>query len=200
MIAIFDFFGVLVDWGSEYVLPQWAEAAGVSVDVYKRETRADFEACERGAISMGELWERNGRKYGISPEIVERILREQFVKRAKLNQAVVDIIGNIKKHGKVYLLSNQWPVHALICREKGWFDLFDGVFLSFELGARKPEKEAFLAVLKKIKAQPSECILIDDKGQNVDGAVAVGMRGILFKDSGQLQRELEKVYKVSLAK
>ena len=194
MIFIFDLFGVTLRWNSNEVLPYWARLAGVSVEQYKRETRADFEACECGKISMAELWERNGKKFGVKPSELKAIFLKRFVKRAKLNEAVVKIIKDAGKHGKVFLMSNQWPAHAEVCRKKGWFDVFDRVFLSFELGARKPDKAAYHAVLKRIRAKPGDCVLIDDKERNVKGAVSIGMHAILFKSARQLRRDLEKLF------
>ncbi len=74
------------------------------------------------------------------------------------------------------------------------------MFLSHEFGACKPEKEAYRIVLKKISAKPSDCVFIDDKEENVAGARAVGMNGVLFNNSSQLSRDLEKIYNESARK
>ena len=200
MIFLFDFFGVVIKWKSDEIVSVWAKMAKVSSEEFRRETSADFEACDHGSISMEDLWIRIGAKYAIPPFAVGKAFRDRFHERAKLDDDVVEVVQELKKQSKVYLFSNQWPIHALICREKGWFDFFDKVFLSYELKACKPEKESFLAVLKNIKAQPNECILIDDKEKNVAGAVALGMKGIVFKSASQLRSDLEKLYNISISK
>ena len=42
----------------------------------------------------------------------------------------------------------------------------------------------------------AECLLVDDTLLNVEGAKAVGWRGILFSDAPQLQRDLGDLYRL----
>ncbi len=60
------------------------------------------------------------------------------------------------------------------------------------MGLRKPNEDFFKSVLKIIKADPKECIFIDDLEQNCKGAQAVKINSILFKNPIQLKKELEK--------
>jgi HAD superfamily hydrolase (TIGR01509 family) len=53
---------------------------------------------------------------------------------------------------------------------------FDRFLSSFELGARKPEPEAFLAAAREMGVRPEECILVDDTMENIEAARAVGFK------------------------
>ncbi len=188
MIFLFDCFGVVVDWSSDYVMPDLARFAGVSEKEMKSGSAELLEQCETGAISMKEMWSRLGKKFKVKPSGLENILVRRFRERARLNDGVVKIVQSLP----AVLFSNQLPVHAEICEENGWFSYFDKVFLSFKLGFRKPDPKSYESVLKKLNIKPSDAVFIDDKEKNVQSAVKLGMRGVLFKNSAQLARDLKK--------
>jgi FMN phosphatase YigB (HAD superfamily) len=50
-------------------------------------------------------------------------------------------------------------------------------------------------LIEELGVSPENLILIDDKEKNVNAAKAMGISGILYKNPGQLSRELEKFYK-----
>ena len=197
MIVIFDFFGVVVDWKSEYVIPSLAKYAGVSEAEFKQGMKKDLALCDIGKISVGELFSRLGGLFGVDPSGLERLFRACLEDKAKLDEGVVRIIQSIP--GSV-LLSNQMPLHAEFARSKGWFSCFSRLFLSFEIGKAKPSPDAYKFVLKELSVKPDEAVFIDDKQENVDGARAVGMHAICFHDAVQLQRDLDKIYKPGMTK
>lgn len=57
----------------------------------------------------------------------------------------------------------------------------------------KPEKEAFLEVLKTTQAHPDETLFIDDSEVNIAAARALGMHAIQFESAEQLNRELQQL-------
>lgn len=91
------------------------------------------------------------------------------------------IIEQKSKGIGIYLLSNApdsiyeyWektPAHVY----------FDGKAISFEMRLSKPTPECFNAALDKFGIKAEETIFVDDIKTNVDGAIAVGMRGVQFK-------------------
>ncbi len=106
----------------------------------------------------------------------------------------------IKNLPEAYLLSNQMPLAAELCRQNGWFSYFARTFLSFEMGHMKPDPRTYHSVAKELGVQSPEVIFIDDKKDNVEGAFKCGMRGIVFSSAEQLAADLEKVYNVKLNK
>ena len=65
---------------------------------------------------------------------------------------------------------------------------YDYVFLSFEMGCRKPDKEIYKKVGKKIPVGPKDILFIDDKQNNIDMAKEFGWNTL--KATGL---ELEKI-------
>jgi putative hydrolase of the HAD superfamily len=69
-------------------------------------------------------------------------------------------------------------------------DYFEAFFSSCYLGLRKPDPGIYKLALKITQQKPAECILIDDRGLNLEVARELGMQTILFKDLAQLRNEL----------
>ena len=64
--------------------------------------------------------------------------------------------------------------------------------LSFEIGTLKPNPNhnSFYVAAANVGFLPEECIFIDDRPINLEGARQVGMYSILFKDIDSLRAEL----------
>lgn len=79
---------------------------------------------------------------------------------------------------KVVLLSNTESFKAKEVEKKLNFrKYFDSIFYSFEIGAVKPDKAAFNAVLNGLKLKPEECLMVGDSlRSDIFGANSVGMR------------------------
>jgi putative hydrolase of the HAD superfamily len=69
-------------------------------------------------------------------------------------------------------------------------DYFEAFFSSCYLGVRKPDPGIYKLALKITQQKPAECILIDDRGLNLEVAREVGIQTILFKNPAQLRSEL----------
>jgi len=69
-------------------------------------------------------------------------------------------------------------------------DYFEAFFSSCYLGVRKPDPGIYKLALKITQQKPAECILIDDRGLNLEVAREVGIQTILFRNLAQLLNEL----------
>lgn len=105
----------------------------------------------------------------------------------------IAIVKELKKQGyRVAMLSNVTAYHAEVIRKLGYYDLFDPVLLSYEIGVEKPDPKAYQILLKKLKLPASAIIFIDDREENVEAAEKMGIASILFVRPEELQRELKK--------
>jgi putative hydrolase of the HAD superfamily len=72
---------------------------------------------------------------------------------------------------------------------------FDGVTsltLSFEVGAAKPEPAIYLGCLESLGVEPGEAFFVDDRRENVEAALALGIEAVLFQGEDRLAAELER--------
>lgn len=61
------------------------------------------------------------------------------------------------------------------------------------VGLRKPESDIYRLALEITQIEPATCCFIDDRGENLEPAAALGMRIIQMQNLEQLRRELEEM-------
>jgi putative hydrolase of the HAD superfamily len=69
-------------------------------------------------------------------------------------------------------------------------EYFQVAFSSCYLGLRKPDPAIYRRVLDILGAPPERVLFIDDREQNVEGAMAAGMKTIHFRGEGALRVQL----------
>lgn len=74
----------------------------------------------------------------------------------------------------------QWPV-------LGWFD---GAVVSGDEGVLKPDAEIFRRLIGRFDLEPTTTLFVDDRTDNVEGAVALGFVGHHFVDADGLEARL----------
>lgn len=92
----------------------------------------------------------------------------------------------------IYAFSNSNRAHQLVF-EKEYADAlrpFRKVFVSSDLGKRKPEPAAFAAVAAEIGVRLDEILFFDDTRENVEGARAVGMQGVHVRSIADIERAI----------
>lgn len=72
-------------------------------------------------------------------------------------------------------------------------DYFTAFFSSCYLGVRKPDRGIYSLALKITQRDPAECVLIDDRGLNLECAKEMGMHTIQFVNLAQLQSDLARL-------
>jgi putative hydrolase of the HAD superfamily len=58
---------------------------------------------------------------------------------------------------------------------------FDALVISWEVGTVKPEPAIYRIAAERLGVAPGEALFVDDRPENVAGAEAVGMQGMLFE-------------------
>ena len=109
------------------------------------------------------------------------------------NEAVSEIIRQLKPHHRLVLLSNINPWHWHYVRGK--FPIlaeFDAVVLSYEVGVLKPHPLIYRVALEKI-GPAEQVIFIDDMAINAVGAQVLGITGVHFRSAVQLREELVRL-------
>lgn len=129
-----------------------------------------------GHIAPDELWQRFRRQVDLGSLSVGREDRE-FLSRIQLREPdVVATLATLKRRYIVGLLSNHvgsWA-RALLQR----FDLsplFDGVVISSDIGARKPDLRTYRCICERIQVAPECAVYVADEEEDLVGCQAVGM-------------------------
>ena len=97
---------------------------------------------------------------------------QNLAKRAKERGYSISILSNLAGFHKVGI-DRTYP---------GFFESFDHLFFSYQMGIAKPERGIYEKVCITLSATPEQCLFLDDKPENVEGAIQAGMTGILFDE------------------
>jgi putative hydrolase of the HAD superfamily len=83
---------------------------------------------------------------------------------------------------------NEYRIHKFNLRQ-----YFQAFFSSCYLGVRKPELRIYQLALKISQREPDECVLIDDRGLNLECARELGMHTIQFQNLDELRKDLAQL-------
>lgn len=106
-------------------------------------------------------------------------------------------LHSLRERGyKTYLLSN-YPKDLFEGHvENGRFTFMkdiDGKVVSAYEKCIKPDPAIYNCLLHRYQLQPSECVFLDDRKENVEAAIALGIHGIHFTDYGKCKAQLEQL-------
>jgi putative hydrolase of the HAD superfamily len=196
-LIIFDMDDVLATLDRVKRLDILASLTGKSpAFLHERIWASDFEsAAECGAFATGaEYLAELNRRIGC------KLTREQWIRARReassLDRDVLAIAERLAGAHHICLLTN----NGSLLREALPEILPDvaRVFgarahASFEFNARKPQREVFERLLARYGVAPQRALFIDDMPEYIEGASALGIRGIPFKGATALRASLTAI-------
>lgn len=95
----------------------------------------------------------------------------------------LDLVNALRQKYRVFLFSNTNSIHInavyeILKRDHAINNLesyFEKVYISNELGIRKPKSEGFLHIISENNLNPKETLFIDDSPQHIVGAKKAGI-------------------------
>jgi putative hydrolase of the HAD superfamily len=143
-----------------------------------------FKSFERGIISNEEfldtLYQYRKDDNITIPQIISTwnsILKDY-------HPQTIQKLLKLRKQYKLYLLSNTNSIHeqAFIKQSVEQFGsyilegIFDGIYLSHNLGYRKPVLESYKIIIEENHLDVTNTLFIDDRKENIDAAQSLGMQ------------------------
>ncbi len=199
---IFDIGNVMVQWRPAYIVgqifPDAADKDQLTKDIFASAIWIDLN---KGLFSEAEAVE----KFHAALHLPKEKLTEMMA-LVKTSQIPVPGSFDLQKqlHEQGYhLFALTDNVHEIVSYLKDTYDFWDrftDAAVSAELGFLKPSADIYNHLVNKHNLVPAETIFIDDVAGNADGAKAVGMHGIQFKDTADLIAVLENQFQISLNK
>ena len=109
------------------------------------------------------------------------------------NRSVFGLVNNLRVNYQTALLSNINILHyEYLVKNFPVFGVFDKIFLSFQLGLIKPDKEIYNLVMRELKVSAQEIFYIDDRPELVQSAKSLGILGRVFTNFNQLVQDLKE--------
>ena len=184
---VFDMGSVLVDAHTKETLLACPEIPDRYVDeIYDIITRKFFYEKEEPAISNYSIDEAKAYFRKVSPDYIAELtdqIFDLFLPAMYQYDYTDELLRTFRTKGyKLYYLSN-WDKYSYDLEEsffKPLLEKFDGGIFSFEFVCEKPDTEIYYKLINKYGLVPHKCLFFDDKVENINAAVTVGMHGIVF--------------------
>ena len=208
---IFDFGGVLIE--KTFVLKNLLDMveADLNITIPRLENfyiRKIKRSLSSGRISSKEFLEKIFDKYyypfqktngalppkKVNAEYYIELWFDLYSQVTHISSEMAEIIERLHQAGyTVSLMSNTHDIHAKSNMLKGFYDIFDNIFLSNEIGLIKPDMEKYKYVIKKLDTSPKKCVFIDDKMQNLVPARELGIIVIRFESFERFKETLNEL-------
>lgn len=178
---LFDLGGIVIEVDFNRSFAVWARLSGERIETVRARFSFDafYERHERGEITAGEYFVslRSSLAINLSDDQFMQGWNAIYVGRIP---QTAELLRRLKDRIPIYALTNSNRAHQLIFEKEYAEELrsFRKVFVSSDLGKRKPEPAAFAAVAAEIGVRLDEVLFFDDTRENVEGALAVGMQAV----------------------
>lgn len=182
--AIFDLGNVLID----YDLGVFYRRIHAACEQPIEKIEADYNSDELAALEVGAIQMLHySRMYRFEWDLkwFPEDWAENYGACYSLNSKGLELAKKAKDKGfSISILSNLAIFHkkGVEGRFPGFFENYDNLFFSFELGVAKPDRGIYEKVCAELGASAEQCLFLDDKPENIEGAKAFGMKGIVFEE------------------
>jgi len=95
----------------------------------------------------------------------------------------LEFLQMLSEKYRLFLLTNTDATHidrfehmAGISFSRDFYQCFEKVYYSYELGMRKPDPKIFEHIIRKHDLSPKRTLFVDDKKENTDAAASVGLQ------------------------
>jgi HAD superfamily hydrolase (TIGR01509 family) len=182
---IFDFFGVLALRDSASFRQTFYADNPEKV----RQTKKLQDDLGRGTIGYDDFISGLARIGGVE--------RDKVLKYTEEYRPNIELLGylktNLKPRYKLGIISNAGADWVLKILGESYQKLFDDIILSYKVSFIKPEAEIYEMSAKNLSVREEECVFIDDILTYCQGAEAVGMSTIWYKDFAQFKADLKPI-------
>lgn len=188
---LFDLGGVVIQIDFGLAIARWAREAGAHPDTLRSRFAMDtaYERHERGEIHAAEYFRSLRTSLGV--ELSDAQLADGWT---SIYVGEVPGIGRLLQRLAdrlpLYGFTNSNPTHQAFWAKR-YADLlkpFRKVFVSSDMGVRKPEPAAFTAIAQTIGVPLDRILFFDDTRENVDGALAIGMQAVHVRSIADVER------------
>ncbi len=192
---IFDIGNVLVDFNWKEYLASF----GFSKEVEEKLAKAtmlsrEWDEFDRGALELEDIIQ-GFVKNDSTVEKEIRMICENVHDMLGRRDYAIPWIKQLKEKGYgVYYLSNFSRKAEVECAHTlDFLPYMDGGILSYQENVIKPEPEIYQMLIDRYELIPEQCVFMDDKPENCEGARKAGMHAIVFTTKEEAEKELFKI-------
>jgi glucose-1-phosphatase len=193
---LFDLGGVVINFDFKGAFRSWAARAGCDPTLIAERFSLDefYEQHERGEIPSSRYFAtlRHSLEIDLSDLEFADGWNDVFLGPVS---GMSDLLSIAQRHLPLFALTNSNSSHKSV-----WEALYENelrpfrtIFVSSDLGMRKPDPETFRFVAKLMGFEPGEILFFDDAPINVAGAHTAGMQGEVVSCISDVRRALSRI-------
>jgi len=190
---LFDLGNVVIDIDFERAFAHWAACAGCDAALLRERFTQDepYQRHEIGAIGIEEYFARLRVALGVELTHAQMLQGWNAIFIAE-TPGIAALLQRAAKRLPLYAFTNTNPTHAAYWSEKfpAAVASFRKIFVSSEIGLRKPNADAFDFVVREIGVPANRILFFDDSAANVGGARACGLQAVLVKSPADVAAAL----------
>lgn len=152
-----------------------------------------FAAFETHQITLGEYLDQTVfyLPRAFSPDDVRRFMFAQS-RPCPEALAIAEGLARTRRYLMATVNNESLELNTYRIRQFGLRDHFSAFYSSCFLGVRKPSAAIFQRALDFTQRSAANCIMIDDRPENLEAPAALGMRTIRFHSAARLREELAR--------
>ena len=192
-VAIFDLGGVVIDWNPRYLYRKlFNDNETAMEDFLATVCTSSWNAQQDAGRSFVDGCDSLKQLHPDKAKLIDAWFQRYEEMLGGEIPGTVDILRELRSRSvPIYALSN-WSAETfpIALNRFECLSWFNGVLLSGEVKVLKPDRRIFEIFFDTFRIEPSRGIYIDDRSENVEAAIELGMRGVVFRDSRALRAEL----------
>jgi putative hydrolase of the HAD superfamily len=178
---LFDVMGVVFTVGDDVEGLLIPYIRSLKPEIPAGRIRDAYRDASLGKMPSSGFWALMGFEETEAADVERVYLESSFT----LDAGFIPCARALKERYRLALLSNDVSEWSRYLREyHGVEPLIDAVFISGDLGVRKPDPRIYQIAMDRLGASPSECVFIDDYPERVEAARKLGINAILFNREG----------------
>lgn len=196
-VVVFDMDGVIRHWLPEY-LEEAEERLGLVAGAISAAAFADpgFRDVTIGRISAEKWSDQIGATVAAAHDGVtaEEVSEVWLATNWRVDQDVVDLVRGLQSAGTTTaVFSNASSKLEADMEEMGITSLFSLVANSSRIRMAKPDVAAFENVAAQLDVEPGRVLFVDDRPENVGGAVDAGWHAVEMRSAERLGGVLRRL-------
>ncbi|CAN5362675.1 beta-phosphoglucomutase [soil metagenome] len=180
--CIFDWDGVIIDSHDQHQRSWFLLAEEIGLPLSKEQFKATFG--QRNASIIPLLGWAEATDEDRIAELGDRkeILYRQIIRQEGIEPlpGVRELLASLKAAKIPCAVGSSTPAANIetVMEIIGMTDEFEAIAAAEDVSAGKPAPDIFLVAAKKLRADPSECLVFEDAGVGLQAAAAAGMRAV----------------------
>jgi putative hydrolase of the HAD superfamily len=193
--VILDIGGVLECTPRTGYVQAWERELGLAAGELERRMFDVFRGGSLGTVSEQQVHAALVERLGLSATDLDRFMADVWEEYlGTLNAELSEWFAALRPRYRTGIVSNSFVGARERERERYGFEArTDTIVYSHEVGVAKPDPAIYLLACERLGVRPAEAVFLDDAEIAVEGARAVGMAAVLFRDNAQAIGEIESL-------